>query len=222
METLLQVLTNPFVAALLIAAAITAAVAEVKAGASGLGILVSLGALGLFFGASVMTGLAGWLEVLLVLLGSLLIAAEVFVLPGFGVAGLLGLGLFCASVVMAMLGPAPTSGDVVKAFAALGVAAVATLSVMYAWIRHLPHSTRFRGLLHSGDVGSAQGYISGALRSELVGRPGIALTSLRPAGVASVDGERLDVVTEGEFIEQGSPIVVVRSEGYRHVVRAGA
>lgn len=209
-------------AALLIAAAITAAVAEVKAGASGLGILVSLGALGLFFGASVMTGLAGWLEVLLVLLGSLLIAAEVFVLPGFGVAGLLGLGLFCASVVMAMLGPAPTSGDVVKAFAALGVAAVATLSVMYAWIRHLPHSTRFRGLLHSGDVGSAQGYISGALRSELVGRPGIALTSLRPAGAASVDGERLDVVTEGEFIEQGSAIVVVRSEGYRHVVRAGA
>lgn len=209
-------------AALLIAAAITAAVAEVKAGASGLGILVSLGALGLFFGASVMTGLAGWLEILLVLLGSLLIAAEVFVLPGFGVAGLLGLGLFCASVVMAMLGPAPTSGDVVKAFAALGVAAVATLSVMYAWIRHLPHSTRFRGLLHSGDVGSAQGYISGALRSELVGRPGIALTSLRPAGAASVDGERLDVVTEGEFIEQGSAIVVVRSEGYRHVVRAGA
>lgn len=220
-ETLLELLTNPFVAGLLISAAITAVVAEVKAGASGLGVLVSFVALGLFFGASVMMGLAGWVEVLLLLLGSLLIAAEVFVLPGFGVAGLLGIAVFGASLIMAMLGPVPTPGDIAKAFAALGVAAVVTLSVVYAWIRHLPNSSRFQGLLHSGDVGSAQGYISGPLRSELVGRAGIAVTPLRPAGVAQFDGERLDVVTEGDYIDQGSSVVVVRSEGYRHIVRPG-
>jgi membrane-bound serine protease (ClpP class) len=220
-EPFLEVLTNPFVAAFLISAAVTAALAEIKAGASGLGVIVSLLSLGLFFGASVMMGLAGWLEILLLLLGAVLIAAEVFVLPGFGVAGLLGIAVFGASLVMAMLGPAPTSADVAKAFAALGVAAVVTLSVIYAWIRHLPSSNRFRGLLHSGDVGSAQGYISGALRSELIGASGTARTALRPAGVADIRGERLDVVSEGDYIPQGASIVVVRSEGYRHIVRAG-
>ena len=80
METLLELITNPFVAGLLISVALTAIVAELKAGASGLGVLVSFVSLGLFFGASVMLGLAGWVEVLLLLLGSLLVAAEVFVL----------------------------------------------------------------------------------------------------------------------------------------------
>ena len=50
---------------------------------------------------------------------------------------------------------------------------------------------------------------------------GTACGPLRPAGVAQFDGERLDVVTEGDYIDQGSPVVVVRSEGYRHIVRPG-
>ncbi|HLS46995.1 MAG TPA: NfeD family protein, partial [Gemmatimonadales bacterium] len=220
-DLLIQILTNPFVGALLISGAIIAIIAEIKAGASGLGVLVSFLALGLFFGASVAVGLAGWLEVLLLLLGAMLIAAEVFILPGFGVPGIVGVGLFGASVLLAMLGPAPSTGDVARAFTALGVAGVATLAVLYAWVRHLPHSGRFRGLLHSGDVGSAQGYISGALRSELVGSGGVALTDLRPSGVAEIGGERLDVVSDGGFIARGTEVVVVRSEGYRHIVRAG-
>lgn len=222
MEPLLELLTNPFVAALLISAAVVAIIAEIKAGASGLGVLVSFIALGLFFGASLAVGLAGWLEVLLLLLGVVLIAAEVILLPGFGVPGIIGAGLFGASILLAMLGAAPTPADLTKALGALGIASVATISVLYAWVRHLPHSGRFRGLLHSGDVGSAQGYISSASRMELVGQSGVALTPLRPAGMADVAGERLDVVTEGEYIASGSAVVVIRSEGYRHVVRAGA
>jgi membrane-bound serine protease (ClpP class) len=221
-DILLQLVANPFVGALLISAAVIAIIAEIKAGASGIGVVVSFLALALFFGASVAMGLAGWLEVLLLLLGAILIAAEVFILPGFGVPGILGVGLFGASVLLAMLGPAPTASDLTRALLAIGVAGIATLSVLYAWVRHLPHSGRFRGLLHSGDVGSAQGYISGALRSELVGASGVALTDLRPSGVADIGGERLDVVSDGDFIARGTEVVVVRSEGYRHIVRAGA
>lgn len=222
MDILLQLVANPFVGALLISLAVIAIIAEIKAGASGIGVVVSFLALALFFGASVAMGLAGWLEVLLLLLGAILIAAEVFILPGFGVPGILGVGLFGASVLLAMLGPAPTASDLTRALLAIGVAGIATLSVVYAWVRHLPHSGRFRGLLHSGDVGSAQGYISGALRSELVGASGVALTDLRPSGVAVIGGERLDVVSDGDFIARGTEVVVVRSEGYRHIVRAGA
>jgi membrane-bound serine protease (ClpP class) len=52
-----------------------------------------------------------------------------------------------------------------------------------------------------------------------VGREGTALTDLRPSGTARIGEERIDVVTEGEYVPQGSKVLVVRSEGYRHVVR---
>jgi membrane-bound serine protease (ClpP class) len=65
----------------------------------------------------------------------------------------------------------------------------------------------------------AEGYISAPQRDDLVGRDGVALTDLRPAGTASIAGERVDVVTEGEYVAQGSAVRVIRSEGYRHVVR---
>jgi membrane-bound serine protease (ClpP class) len=52
-----------------------------------------------------------------------------------------------------------------------------------------------------------------------VGRSGVALTDLRPSGTAGFGDERLDVVTEGEYLRQGSAVEVIRSDGYRHVVR---
>jgi membrane-bound serine protease (ClpP class) len=51
-----------------------------------------------------------------------------------------------------------------------------------------------------------------------VGQHGVALTDLRPSGTARVGAERLDVVTEGDYVAQGSPVRVIRSEGYRHIV----
>jgi membrane-bound serine protease (ClpP class) len=74
-------------------------------------------------------------------------------------------------------------------------------------------------LIHQNTAQSAEGYVSAALRDELVGKQGMASTDLRPAGVATVEGERIDVVTEGEYIHSGTRVEVVRAEGYRHVVR---
>ena len=56
------------------------------------------------------------------------------------------------------------------------------------------------------------------LRDDLLGKEGVAVTDLRPAGTARIGDERVDVVTEGEYVAQGSPVRVLRSEGYRHVV----
>jgi membrane-bound serine protease (ClpP class) len=217
---LLAVLANPWIAAILVAVGLIAILAEIKAGASGLGILVSFVSLGLFFLAGITMGLASWVDVLLALLGLLAIAAEVFVLPGFGVAGIVGIGMLGAAILLSMLGPAPTPGDVAQALGALGAAVVVTLSVAYAWIRKLPTSKRFRGLLLQDRMHSSAGYISSVSRTELIGEAGVALTALRPAGMAEIAGERLDVVSEGEFIAAGTPVTVTRSDGYRHVVRA--
>jgi membrane-bound serine protease (ClpP class) len=69
-------------------------------------------------------------------------------------------------------------------------------------------------------LNSAEGYISAVPRSDLVGKEAVALTDLRPAGTVAIDGERIDVVTEGDYVRAGTSVRIIRAEGHRHVVRA--
>lgn len=218
-ENLVRFLTNPMVAPLLLSLGMLGLVFEIKAGAFGLGGLVSLASLGLFFGSSFLLGLAGLEEVILLGVGLIALAVEAFLLPGFGVAGFLGIGAIGAAVVMAMLGAAPTGGEITMALAILGAALVISAAVFFAWLRHLPNSERWSGLLLKDSVNRGEGYLSAPTLDEFVGQEGVAFTDLRPSGTALVSGERIDVVTEGEWVVAGAPVVVLRSEGYRHVVR---
>jgi membrane-bound serine protease (ClpP class) len=218
-EGIVRFLTNPLVSPLLLSLGILGLVFEIKTGAFGLGGLLSLVSLGLFFGSSLILGLAGWEEVLLLGLGLIALGVEVFVIPGFGVAGVLGLLAIVASMVLALMGGYPTTGDVAQALAVLGASLFITAAVIYAWLRHLPNSGRFSGLLLSGAGHRDAGFTTAPSRPELVGREGTALTDLRPSGTARIGEERIDVVTEGEYVAQGSRVQVVRSEGYRHVVK---
>jgi membrane-bound serine protease (ClpP class) len=99
---------------------------------------------------------------------------------------------------------------------------VITAAVGYAWLRHLPSSDRFSGLFLRHTAAQSEGYVSALPRGDLVGKDGVAVTDLRPAGMAQIGTERVDVVTEGEYVSQGTPVRVVRSEGYRHIVRGVA
>ena len=205
-EGIVRFLTNPLVAPLLLSLGILGLVFEIKTGAFGVGGILSLVSLGLFFGSSLILGLAGWEEVLLLGLGAIALAVEIFILPGFGVAGVLGAVAIVAAMVLAMMGAHPSSGDVAQALAVLGASLFITLAVIYAWLRHLPNSGRFSGLLLQGAVHKSQGFVSAPNRGDLVGRDGVAVTDLRPSGTARVGEERLDVVTEGEYVPQGSRV----------------
>ena len=121
--------------------------------------------------------------------------------------------------VLAMTGTSPTPADVAQALTVIGVSLAITVAVTYAWLRHLPNSGRFTGLFLRQRAHQADGYIAALPRHDLVGQDGIAVTDLRPAGTAQIGQERVDVVTEGEYVPQGRAVRVVRSEGYRHVVR---
>ena len=219
-EAVVRFLTNPLVSPLLLSLGLLGLIFEIKTGAFGLGGLLSLVSLGLFFGSSVILGLAGWEEVLLLGLGLIALAVEVFIIPGFGLAGIAGLVAIVASMVLAMMGGYPTSGDVAQALGVLGASLFITFAVIYAWLRHLPNSGRFSGLLLKGAGHRDAGFTTAPSRPELVGRDGTAVTDLRPSGTARIGEERIDVVTEGEYVPQGSRVRVVQSDGYRHVVRA--
>jgi membrane-bound serine protease (ClpP class) len=131
----------------------------------------------------------------------------------------LGIVALSAAVILALVGSSPSTADVTQALMVLGASLVITAAVAYAWLRHLPNSGRFAGLFLRGGAHQADGYIAAAPRHDLVGQDGVAVTDLRPAGTAQIGPERVDVVTEGEYVAQGQAVRVVRSEGYRHVVR---
>ena len=176
--------------------------------------------LGLFFGSSFLVGLAGWEEVILLGIGLVALAVEVFILPGFGAAGVLGHGRarrgHRAGDDRRIADHRQTSP---RRSSCSAPALAITVAVAYAWLRHLPNSGRFAGLFLRGGAQQADGYIAAHPRADLVGQDGVAITDLRPAGTALIGPERVDVVTEGEYVPQGRAVRVVRSEGYRHVVR---
>lgn len=159
-------------------------------------------------------GLAAWMPALMVIAGLLFMAVEIFLIPGHGVAALLGLLAVLAGIVLSMMGPVPGPADVAIAFGA-AISSVTLLGVagwgLYSRMR--AGDPLLGGILSREDVAAPA-------RRELEGIEGIALTDLRPAGTAEIAGERLDVVSEAGWITAGSPIRVLRAEGYRHVVRA--
>ena len=218
-ELVVRFLTNPLVSPMLLSLGMLGLIFEIKSGAFGLGGLVSLASLGLFFGSHLLLGLAGWEEVLLLGIGLIALGVEVFLLPGFGVAGIIGIVLIVGSMLLSLVGSGPTVADFLQAGAVMAAAFIVTGAVLFGWLRHLPNSQRWSGLFLRDSSHAGEGYISALPRADLIGRVGIAATDLRPSGTATVDGERVDVVTEGEWVKAGAPVTVIRSEGYRHVVR---
>lgn len=160
-------------------------------------------------------GIASWGPPLLVLAGLLMLAMELFVVPGFGVAGVIGLAAMAAGIVLALVGPFPGALDVVVASAAL-VSGVTMIGVV-TW--GVAQRLRAGHPLLGGSL-EGDGYRAALPRAELQGAEGIAATDLRPAGSADILGERLDVVAEGGWVPAGTPVRVVASEGWRLVVQA--
>lgn len=165
-------------------------------------------------------GVAGWAPVLLVLAGVVLLCVELFVLPGFGVAGLLGLVAMVLGGIIALVGPFPQPVDF--AIAAAAVLSSATLMGVALWgVMQRLRAGRDEAIF-GGSLPRERGYLSAPHRPELEGALGTAVTHLRPAGTAEVAGERLDVVAESGWIDAGTPVRILHAEGYRHVVRADA
>lgn len=217
-ERIVRLLTHPALAPLLLSLGFLGLLVEIRTPTFGIAGAVGLACLAAFFGARLLVHLAGLEEMILLGAGGALIALEVFVIPGFGVAGLAGGVAVLTALVLSMLGSYPTVTEVIGALGIVAVSILVLGVVAFAVLRHLPHS-RMSGVFLKESTSQEAGYLSAPDRAELVGRIGTALTDLRPSGTVGIDGERIDVVTEGPWIEQGEEVVVLRAESYRHVVR---
>lgn len=219
-ETLVRFLSNPLVAPILLSVGVLGLIIEIKTPSFGLAGMVGLGSLAAFFGSHLIIGLAGLEEVLLLGAGLVALGIEVFVVPGFGIAGVVSIVCIGAAVFLALLGSLPTWTDVARAAGVLATSIGIIGATIYVVVRNLPTSDRWRGIFLRTATSSAEGYVSGTARDDLLGRIGTALTDLHPGGTVQLDGERLDVVTVGDYVQRGAQVRVVRAEGYRLVVEA--
>ena len=149
----------------------------------------------------------------LIVLGVFLLALEVFVIPGFGVSGILGMGALITGIFL-------VTDSLLE-----GVLYTGGTLLVLGFITYLSfRSARTRRLWQKFTLSTRQtskgGYVAPKVQRETyLGRAGIALTQLRPAGTADFKGEHLDVVTEGGFIGRGTTIRVIAIEGTRVIVR---
>ena len=165
------------------------------------------------FAAYIAVGAATMIGVLLFLAGAGLLLLETHVLPGHGWPAFLGLTLIFAGLFFALGGQ--SGGALYPMAIALGT----TLAVLVGFFVYLPRSGVWKRLGMPGRQTALAGYVSGDDYTGYLGQYGVAVTLLRPSGVAEIDGIRLSVVSEGDFVPAGTRIQVVLVQGSRVVVR---
>jgi membrane-bound ClpP family serine protease len=208
---MIEFLTNPIVVTFLLTIAGAAIVYELFSSKFGISGFIGLFALLLFFYGHFQAGLAGFGTILLFAVGIMLIFLEFF-LPG-AISGTLGLAALIASLFLAGENPLNMG---ISIFIAISI----SIAVLFFMIKVLRKKlVLFNRMILFDTAKKEDGYVSNINRTELLGKEGIALTVLRPSGTAVFNNERIDVVSEGDFIDQNAKITVVKVEGVRIVVR---
>jgi membrane-bound serine protease (ClpP class) len=211
-ERLARFATSPQVSALLLSLGMLGLLIEMQT-LHGIAGLVGVTALALFFGTHVYAGFSNGIVLALAAIGILGILWELHVVPGHGIPGILGTICLLLAALFAFGLP-----FFFVAVETIATAIVLTVIGFTLVTRSLPENAWARRLA----LGAAQGsdYVTSDDHTSLHGLTGTAASYLRPAGIAAIEGRRVDVLTEGEFIPQGTPIRVVRVEGSRIFVEA--
>jgi membrane-bound serine protease (ClpP class) len=140
-----------------------------------------------------------------------LLAVEIFV-PGFGLFGIAGIVCLACGIVLAAY-------DTQQAFISLGIALLVAVVIVAVAAKYFGRRGLWNRFILRDEQKTEDGYVSVPSRSALIGRTGRALTPLRPSGTAQFGDERVDVVTQGEYISPGTAVTVIQAEGARIVVR---
>lgn len=219
-ENVVRFLTHPVVSSLLMTLAVLGIILELRTPGFGVPGIVGLACLSLFFWGHWLAQLAGWEEVILAVVGVLLLALEFLVIPGFGVAGVLGILALLGGLVLSMLGQGDTAQFVALAMGRVLLSVLVALVLSFLLLRFMSRLPAGRRLILDTDLSAAQGYASPPENeAHWLGKRGLAASVLRPAGIAEIEGSRVDVVSNGDLIEPGEAIEVIRVDGNRVVVR---
>jgi membrane-bound serine protease (ClpP class) len=220
-EGVVRFLNNAIISSILIMIGFFGLLAEIKSPGWGVPGTAGLIALALFFGSAYILDLASAIEIIMFVLGVALILVEVFVIPGFGISGVSVIILIIASLFLSLIGSDPVLDfeGVSVAIIQLSVALLGAIVLVFVMAKYLPKTNIFKKFVLSDAEKTNKGFSSHATSKDLVGAEGIALTDLRPSGTAEINGKKVDVVTESEYVEKGKHLKVITVEVIRVVVK---
>jgi len=224
-EKIIAFVINPFISGILILVILGGIYFELQTPGVGFPLFAAITALVLYLVPYYLNGLAEYWEIIALFVGILLLMAEIFVIPGFGVAGIAGITLTVVSMILIMLNNdffnfefVPV-GDIVKAtFAALGGVSAGILLLFFGGAK-LTETKAFQRLALTDTQQSSKGFSVNTSNPTMLGKTGTAHTVLRPSGKVFINEQVYDAFTRGEYVEKGDAIEVIGTEGVTLRVR---
>ncbi len=224
-DTVVAFFLNPFISGILILIIIAGIYFEMQTPGIGFALLAASVALVLYLVPYYLNGLADNWEIIALFIGFALIAVEIFVLPGFGVAGIAGITLTIVSLILIMVNNDAFDFQFVASNEIL-YAAVAALGGMLGGVTLLltvgSRFTKSKGfqkiaLMETQD--KAKGYVATFFPEPMQGKRGVTQTIMRPSGKIEIEGRQYDAFTRGEYVEKGEAIEVIGEDTTSLIVK---
>ena len=201
---------------------------ELQAPGIGFPLAVSITAAVLYFAPLYMDGLAANWEILMFVIGLVLLGLELFVIPGFGIAGISGIVLVMGGLVLSLINNVDFDFKAVKTDAVSGalLTVISGMLLSFGLILYISSKIGSKGLFRKmalvTTLDKKDGYVGvSMIGAELLGKTGVSSTVLRPSGKVKIEDLTYDAISEQDFIERGTVVKVVRYEtGQIYVVRA--
>lgn len=210
---------SPAISGVLILIIIGGIYFELQTPGVGFPILAAIVATLLYFIPYYLNGLAENWEIIIFILGIILLAVELFVIPGFGIFGVLGIVFILGGLVLGMLPNQDFNFDFVPASQLFGalltviLAALASVGLVFWLTPKVNQWGAFSKITLATTQERSEGYTSSFYANTLLGKAGTVHSRLRPSGRVEIDGEIYDASSRGDFIDQGEKIIVVSTEG---------
>lgn len=215
-DKLIGFLVTPVVSGILIMLIIGGIYFELQQPGIGFPLILALSAAALYFAPLYLEGLASYWEILIFIVGIVLIVLELFVIPGFGVAGVCGIICLVVGLVFSMVGNvgfdfSHIPGGLIANRLMITLVSIVVALPLSIWLgKKLFESTLFGGLALNTEESTSEGFtVASSQELQLVGTKGIASTILRPAGKVTIDGRHYDAVAQIGYIDKGASVVVV-------------
>lgn len=218
-EKIISIVLNPFISSILILIIIAGIYFEMQTPGLGFAGLAALVALILYLVPYYLNGLAANWEIIAFFIGIGLIGVEIFVLPGFGVAGISGIVLTIGSLFLIMINNDAFDfefvpmNDLLYALAAAMGGTLGGMILLLVGGSKLPETRFFKHIALTDTQNRSSGYVSFQYTESLLGKRGTAVTVLRPSGKVMIDDKLYDAYTRGDFIEKGQIVEIISEEG---------
>ncbi len=224
-DKVVAIFLNPFISGILILVIIGGIYFELQTPGVGFPLLAATVALVLYLVPYYLNGLADNWEIIALFIGLALIAVEIFVLPGFGIAGIAGISLTVISLILIMVNNDAfdfefvPANDLVYAAAAAFGGLLGGIILLFVAGAKLTESKRFQQIALMDTQDKNKGYVATFFPGPMQGKRGTTQTIMRPSGKVDIDGRIFDAFTRGEYIEKGESIEVVGEDTTSLIVK---